>query len=60
MRKIDNLNINDFILKEDIGEGNFGKVKLCIYKPSGEEYAIKILDKEKIKDKMKNTFFKEN
>ena len=60
MRKTDVLNINDFILKEDIGEGNFGKVKLCIYKPTGEEYAIKILDKEKIKDKMKNTFFKEN
>ena len=60
MRKTDGLNINDFILKEDIGEGNFGKVKLCIYKQTGEEYAIKILDKEKIKDKMKNTFFKEN
>ena len=60
MLKTDNLNINDFILKEDIGEGNFGKVKLCTYKPTGEEYAIKILNKEKIKDKMKNTFFKEN
>ena len=60
MLKTDHLNINDFILKEDIGEGNFGKVKLCTYKPTGEEYAIKILNKEKIKDKMKNSFFKEN
>ena len=60
MSKANCLNIDDFILKEDIGEGNFGKVKLCIYKPTGEEFAIKILNKEKIKDKMKNTFFKEN
>ena len=54
------LTINDFILKEDIGEGNFGKVKLGIFKKTGEEYAIKILNKEKIKSKMKNTIFKEN
>ena len=60
MLKADNININDFILKEDIGEGNFGKVKLCIYKPTGEEFAIKILNKEKMKDKMKNAFLKEN
>ena len=60
MLKNDNLDIKDFILKDDIGEGNFGKVKSCVYKPTGEEYAIKILNKEAIKNKMKNTFFKEN
>ena len=60
MLKTETLNINDFILKEDIGEGNFGKVKLGIYKETGEEFAIKILNKEKIKNKMKNSFFKEN
>ena len=60
MLKTEKLDINNFILKEDIGEGNFGKVKLCIYKPTREEYAIKILNKEAIKNKMKNTFFQEN
>ena len=60
MLKEDDLDINDFIFKEDIGEGNFGKVKFCIFKRTGEEYAIKIINKKKIKDKMKNSFFKEN
>ena len=53
-------NIENYILKEDIGEGNFGKVKLGIFKQTGEEFAIKILNKKKIKIKMKNTVFKEN
>lgn len=52
--------IGDYELKEDIGKGNFGKVKKAIYKPTGEEFAIKILNKEKIKIKMKNSVFKEN
>jgi 5'-AMP-activated protein kinase catalytic alpha subunit len=60
MLKEDDLDINDFIFKEDIGEGNFGKVKFCIFKKTGEEFAIKIINKKKIKDKMKNSFFKEN
>ena len=42
--------INDYIFKEDIGQGNFGKVKLAIYKPTNEEFAIKIINK-----KMKKT-----
>ena len=53
-------NIKNYILKDDIGEGNFGKVKLGIFKSTREEFAIKILNKEKIKIKMKNTVFKEN
>ena len=52
--------INNYILKENIGEGNFGKVKLGVYKPTGEEFAIKIMNKKKIKRKMKNIIFKEN
>ena len=52
--------ITDYILKQDIGEGNFGKVKLGIHRITGEEFAIKILNKEQIKIKMKNTIFKEN
>ena len=53
-------NINNYIIKEDIGEGNFGKIKLAIYKPTGDIYAMKILNKETIKQKMKNVEFKEN
>ena len=52
--------IEDYILKEDIGEGNFGKVKLGISKITGEKYAIKIINKEQIKKKMKNKIFREN
>ena len=52
--------INDYILKEDIGQGNFGKVKLAIYKPTDEKFAIKIINKKMLKLKMKNVIFKEN
>ena len=52
--------IRNYSFKEDIGEGNFGKVKLGIFKQTGEEFAIKVLNKEKIKIKMKNSVFKEN
>ena len=52
--------INNYIFKEDIGQGNFGKVKLAIYKPTNEEFAIKIINKKMIKLKMKNVIFKEN
>ena len=52
--------ISNYELKGDIGEGNFGKVKLGIFRQTGEEFAVKILNKEMIKEKMKNTVFKEN
>ena len=52
--------ISNYEFKRDIGEGNFGKVKLGIFKKTGEEFAIKILNKKMIKIKMKNTVFKEN
>ena len=55
-----NSEIKDYILKEDIGEGNFGKVKLGISKTTGEKYAIKIINKDQIKKKMKNKIFREN
>ena len=54
------IQIKNYILKEDIGEGNFGKVKLGISKTTKEEYAIKIINKDQIKIKMKNKIFKEN
>ena len=52
--------IDNYIIKEDIGEGNFGKLKLGKHKSTGELYAIKILNKKTIKEKMKNTIFREN
>ena len=54
------LEVEDYILKEDIGEGNFGKVKLGISKITGEKYAVKIINKDQIKIKMKNKIFREN
>ena len=53
-------NFSNYTLKDTIGEGNFGKVKLAIFNPTGEEFAIKILNKKKIKEKMNNVFFNEN
>ena len=52
-------NIDNYRMKSDIGEGNFGKVKLAIFEPTGEEFAIKILNKKKI-SKMKNKMQREN
>ena len=56
----DYLLIDNYEFKQDIGEGNFGKVKLAVFKKTGEEFAIKIINKDKIKKKMKNILFKEN
>ena len=38
-----------FEFKEKIGQGNFGLVRKCIEKNTGKEYAVKIMDKNKIK-----------
>ena len=56
----DYLDINNYRMKKEIGEGNFGKVKLAEFIPTGEEFAIKVLNKEKIKKKMKNLNLREN
>ena len=53
-------NIANYEFKNTLGEGNFAKVKLSIFKPTNETFAIKIINKKKLKQKMKNTIFREN
>ena len=47
--------INNYEFQKTIGEGNFAKVKLSIFKPTKEEFAIKIINKKKLRQKMRNT-----
>lgn len=42
--------VNGFVLRREIGRGTFGRVRLCVHEKTGEEFAIKIIDKSKIKD----------
>ena len=42
--------IGNYILSNTIGKGTFGRVKLGIHLPTQKKVAIKILDREKIKD----------
>ena len=51
--------IKNYEFKKTLGEGNFAKVKLSKFKPTNEEFAIKIINKNKLKQKMKNTLFRE-
>ena len=51
--------IKNYEFKKTLGEGNFAKVKLSIFKPTNEEFAIKIINKNKIRHKMKSTIFRE-
>ncbi len=60
LMSIDYSDFSNYTLKDTIGEGNFGKVKLAIFNPTGEEFAVKVLNKKKIKEKMNNVFFNEN
>ena len=51
--------ISDYTLEKDIGEGNFGKVKLGVNKKTKEQFAIKIMNKEKIQNQMGKAFIPE-
>ena len=48
--------ISQFQIKEIIGEGMFGKVKLAIHLLTNEKVAIKIFDKGKIKSKKEKEY----
>ena len=43
--------IGGYLIKNNLGEGTFGKVKLGIYIKTGEKVAIKIINKKKLKEK---------
>ena len=43
-------NIGNYILGKTIGQGTFGKVKLGTHTLTDEKVAVKILEKERIKD----------
>ena len=51
--------LKDYTFIKDIGEGNFGKVKLSVLNATQVQYAIKILDKEKLKTQTKSSSFNE-
>ena len=43
--------IGNYQVKQTLGEGTFGKVKLGIYIPTNEKVAIKIIEKDRMTDK---------
>ena len=43
--------IGGYLIKNNLGEGTFGKVKLGIYLQTGEKFAVKIIDKKKLIEK---------
>ena len=40
-----------YILKSQLGKGSFGECYSCVSKEDNKEYAIKIMSKEKLKEK---------
>ena len=56
--KVPNI-LEDYAFIKDIGEGNFGKVKLSKLIATNEKYAIKILNKEKLKAQTKSSSINE-
>ena len=47
--------LKDYVFIKEIGEGNFGKVKLSKLISTNEKYAIKILNKDKLKAQTKTS-----
>ena len=47
----DEYKIGNYQIKQTLGEGTFGKVKLGIYIPTNEKVAIKVIEKERMTDK---------
>ena len=47
----DEYKIGNYQIKQTLGEGTFGKVKLGIYIPTNEKVAIKVIEKDRMTDK---------
>lgn len=45
-KTVKEVKLEDFELKQQIGEGAFGKVLLAVLKATGREYAIKVIRKD--------------
>lgn len=43
--------IGDYVLKETLGSGSFGKVKLAVNETTGKHYACKIIEKDIVKER---------
>jgi serine/threonine protein kinase len=43
-----NVKVGNYILKQKLGEGAFAEVRLGVHEDTGEEYAVKILDRSAI------------
>ena len=43
--------IGNYLIKNTLGQGNFGKVKMGLYIPNNEKVAVKIIEKSKIREK---------
>mmetsp|Transcript_14943 Transcript_14943/g.25939 ORF Transcript_14943/g.25939 Transcript_14943/m.25939 type:complete len:993 (+) Transcript_14943:150-3128(+) len=41
--------VGEYLLFQKIGSGSYGKVKLAVHQPTGNQVAVKILDKSEIK-----------
>ena len=44
------IKIGNYLIKKSLGKGTFGKVKLGIYLPRNKKVAIKIIEKDRIKE----------
>jgi serine/threonine protein kinase len=47
----DSRQVGNYVLSRTLGEGTFGKVKLGVHSLTGEKVAVKVLEKDRIKDK---------
>lgn len=50
----DSRQVGNYVLSKTLGEGTFGKVKLGVHSLTGEQVAVKVLEKDRIVDKGEN------